>query len=613
MSKRTSRPRRGRLHLENLEARAVPAAYLSGGWLYVVGSSGVNDQAVVADTAPPLANSTVIVTLNGQASVFSKPTITQGVRFYGYGGNDQFTTNLARPVVGYGGDGNDTLHGGSAIDQLWGQAGEDWLDGHGGNDSLQGGTFNDTLYGGDGNDWVTGQQANDYIEGGDGNDKLYGYTGNDTILAGDGNDTLSGWDGADDLYGAAGNDKLYGHAGNDYLNGGSGNDTLSGSDDDDELVGSSGNDKLYGNDGEDDLDGGTGNDSLEGGGLNDLLHGGDGNDWMTGQSGDDALHGDDGNDTMYGYTGNDTMYGDGDNDVMYGYTGNDLLGGGDGDDYLSGWDGNDLLYGREGNDSLYGGSGRDGLMGGNGVDLVSGGSDSDRYLTIGDHAEIVSMSGGDATIQFGGPKIWTYSEIEMVDGGLAKLHHRTGNTGNPKAPRMTFLRDITDYDINGDPWGNVGVNHNNGTITLYDSLFDEDTTHPAGLAGRVAQYSIHEIGHNWDSPTENEYTLSGENVVEYFRADSGWRNDLGEADPGDETVDDGQTYVKAGNMNNDNEWWYLESAEFVTDYAHVSPGEDFADTLAVVVMGNDFYRNGNDTPDAPTAKLAWMNAWLNNV
>ena len=63
------------------------------------------------------------------------------------------------------------------------------------------------------------------------------------------------------------------------------------------------------------------------------------------------------------------------------------------------------------------------------------------------------MSGGDASIGFGGPKIWTYPEIEMVDGGLAKMHHRTGNTvllsdpevavnsQDTKAPRMTFLRN----------------------------------------------------------------------------------------------------------------------------------------------------------------------------
>jgi len=609
MTTRNSRTRRGRLQLENLESRALMAApvYLSGGWLYVVGSNAQDDQAVVSDANPLLPAGPVLVNLNGELFVFTKPQITQGVKFVGYGGNDSFTTNLARPVVTWGGDGNDTLNGANANDQLHGGGGADEIHGNGGNDSLWGGLSNDSLYGGSGNDWITGQENQDYIEGGDGNDILYGYTGNDTVLAGDGNDTLSGWDGNDDLYGAAGDDKLYGHSGDDYLNGGSGKDTMVGGDDNDDMVGSSDNDTMYGNDGDDTMDGGTGNDSMQGGSWDDEMHGGDGNDWMTGQTGNDSLYGGDGNDTMYGYTGNDLLIGD------------------DGDDTLSGWDGNDLLYGREGNDHLYGHAGRDGLMGGNGLDVVSGGADSDRYLTIGDQAEIVSMSGGDASIGFGGPKIWTYAEIEMVDGGLAKLHNRTGNTvllsdpevaydpQNPKAPRMTFLRDITDYDKDGNPWGNVGKNNGNGAITLFDSLFDPTKNHPAGLAGRVAQYSIHEIGHFWDSPTENGYMLSGENVVEHFRADSGWRNDLGSGDPGDTTVFDGQTYIKAGNSHNVNTWWYLSTADFVTDYAYVSPGEDFADTLARVVMGSDFYRNANDTPDAPTAKLAWINAWLNSV
>jgi hypothetical protein len=51
----------------------------------------------------------------------------------------------------------------------------------------------------------------------------------------------------------------------------------------------------------------------------------------------------------------------------------------------------------------------------------------------------------------------------------------------------------------------------------------------------------------------------------------------------------------------------------VTDYARVSPAEDFADTMSAVIMGNDFRRNGNDTLDAPVGKRAWINAWLNAV
>lgn len=603
MSKRTSRPRR-RLQMEKLEDRSLMAASLVGGYLNVVGSNALNDTAVVVDTNPALPNSAVVVTLNGAVSVFNKAAFPLGIRFWGYGGDDSFTTNVARPVIAYGGDGNDTLHGGPAADQLYGGAGEDLINGHGGNDSIYGGTHNDTLIGGAGNDYITGQQGHDSILGGDGNDRLFGYTGNDTLRGGDGNDTLSGWDGADDLFGDAGNDKVYGHAGDDYLNGGTGNDTLSGGDGDDELVGLSGNDKLYGGDGDDDLDGGTGNDSLYGGDGNDTLHGGDGNDWMTGQAGHDVMYGGDGNDLMYGYTGNDTMNGGDGHDTLYGYTGNDLLIGGDGNDYLSGGDGNDRLYGREGNDSLYGGAGRDGLMGGNGVDVVNGGSDSDRYLTIGDHAEIVSMAGGDATIQFGGPQLWSYAEIETIDLGLARIHHRTGNTillkdpdspvpANPKAPRLFIERDDVSADgYSGEAHGNV--------LTMYDKAFD-------GSVAATEAIIIHEVAHMWDTSGENGYSLSGEDVVEYFRSLSGWRDDLGAGDAGDEKTAGGQTYVKAGSGT----WWYAKDALFVTNYARKSPTEDFCETMSAVIMGSAF-PFGSD-PTAPVAKRAWINAWLNNV
>src|SRR4051794_25943426 len=124
---------RRRLHVENLEGRALMAGSVTvaGGWLVITGANGQDDQAVVTDTNPVVAGAPVLVNLNGQVSVFAKPAITQGIKFFGYGGNDSFGTNLARPVRAYGGDGNDTLNGGPAADQLYGHAGEDVLNGNG--------------------------------------------------------------------------------------------------------------------------------------------------------------------------------------------------------------------------------------------------------------------------------------------------------------------------------------------------------------------------------------------------------------------------------------------------------------------------------------------------
>ena len=509
MSKRKTRAHRGRLNVENLESRSLMAAFLAGGYLNIVGTAA-SDTAIVTDTNPVAPNSPVVVTLNGVASVFNEAAIA-GVKFWGHGGHDSFSSGLARPVIAYGGDGNDTLHGGltgrPALRPGRGRrhrrARRERLDLRRDAQRLAGRRDRQRLH--------DRPQGNDSILGGDGNDKLYGYIGNDTIRGGDGNDTLSGWDGADDLFGDAGNDKLYGHTGND------------------------------------DLDGGTGNDQ------------------------------------------------------MYGSTGNDLLIGGDGNDTLSGSDGNDLLYGREGNDKLYGHDGRDGLMGGNGIDVVNGGNHSDRYLTIGDHAEISSMAGGDATIQFGGPQLWSYGEIEQIDLGLARMHHRTGNTillkdpvgpvpADPKAPRVFIERD----DVSAD--GYAAETHGN-VITVYDESYD-------GSVEATEAVIIHEFAHMWDSPDENPYNLSGEDVPGYFRTLSGWRDDLGDAATGTEMSFGGQTYVKASQGT----WWYDEDALFVTNYARTGPGEDFCETMSAVIMGSD-YPFGSD-PTAPVAKRAWINAWL---
>jgi len=92
-----------------------------------------------------------------------------------------------------------------------------------------------TVDGGDGNDSVRGGSGPDRIIGGYGSDTLYGGTGNDVVWGSGHSDTMYGGDGDDVLAGNGGNDKMYGGNGRDRLNGGSG---------DDELVGDSGQDLL---------------------------------------------------------------------------------------------------------------------------------------------------------------------------------------------------------------------------------------------------------------------------------------------------------------------------------------------------------------------------------
>jgi Ca2+-binding RTX toxin-like protein len=84
------------------------------------------------------------------------------IHFYGHDGNDLFR-NLARPSVGYGGSGDDTLIG-------------------------TGG--NSVFFGEDGNDLLRGSSWNDFLIGGAGDDTLFGLPGNDQVFGGPGDNTL---------------------------------------------------------------------------------------------------------------------------------------------------------------------------------------------------------------------------------------------------------------------------------------------------------------------------------------------------------------------------------------------------------------------------------------
>lgn len=67
--------------------------------------------------------------------------------------------------------------------------------------------------------------------GGDGNDSLHGGTGGDHLYGGDGNDTMTGGTGADHVYGGDGDDVLdepQTDAGGNVLSGGYGNDKIDG-------------------------------------------------------------------------------------------------------------------------------------------------------------------------------------------------------------------------------------------------------------------------------------------------------------------------------------------------------------------------------------------------
>jgi Ca2+-binding RTX toxin-like protein len=238
--------------------------------------------------------------------------------------------------------------------QVFGQAGNDTISLDETNGALPGAQ----LFGGNGNDTLTGGSGNDLLFGGAGNDTLIGKGGNDQLFGGDGNDTLIGGSGDDQMFGGAGNDRMIWNPGEgtDLMEGGDGIDTaeVNGGNGAENFtltangsrvrfdrispapfsldIGTTENFVLNMNGGDDVFTAGTGLAGL----INITVDGGAGNDTITGGDGNDTLLGGDGNDTITGGRGNDTaLLGTGDDTFIWNP--------GDGSDVVEGQDGTDTL------------------------------------------------------------------------------------------------------------------------------------------------------------------------------------------------------------------------------------------------------------------------------
>ena len=191
-----------------------------------------------------------------------------------------------------GGDGNDSLDGGTGTDTVsYAEAGDavtvslalsgaqntdgagidtlaniENLIGSVFDDSLTGNAGDNVLQGLDGNDTLNGGAGNDTLDGGDGDGDTASYVGAASGITvslaiaaaqntgGAGTDTLIA---IENLTGSAFNDTLTGDLNANSLDGGAGNDTLNGGAGDDTLIGRAGNDTLIGGAGDDTLDGGA--------------------------------------------------------------------------------------------------------------------------------------------------------------------------------------------------------------------------------------------------------------------------------------------------------------------------------------------------------------------
>ncbi|KQT51006.1 hypothetical protein ASG43_07115 [Aureimonas sp. Leaf454] len=208
-------------------------------------------------------------------------------KLYGGDGDDVIRADADDTVID-GGAGRDILYvqgtkgltldlAKASIEEVVGGVGDDRLDG-------SRSTANLKLQGGEGDDTLIGGSGRDEIFGGADADKLYGGDGDDVIRA-DADDTvIDGGGGRDILYvqGTKGLTLDLAKASIEEVVGGAGDDRLDGSR-------STANLKLQGGEGDDTLIGGSGRDEIRGGAGNDTLYGGLGSDILSGGAGDDLF------------------------------------------------------------------------------------------------------------------------------------------------------------------------------------------------------------------------------------------------------------------------------------------------------------------------------------
>jgi Ca2+-binding RTX toxin-like protein len=195
------------------------------------------------------------------------------------GGHDAIVDVATRTDIALlSGDGDDTITVDSArFAAVWGGGGDDQISASGGVMFRIGGygfvPENATVYlnGGEGDDTLIGGSDVDHLEGGEGQDRLSAGSGADTLMGGEGDDTLDGGSGADALQGGLGRDQLLGGRGADTLDGGSGDDTLTGGSGADVLDGGAGWNLLVGEQGDDTFLAGTDRDTVVGGSGHDTL------------------------------------------------------------------------------------------------------------------------------------------------------------------------------------------------------------------------------------------------------------------------------------------------------------------------------------------------------
>lgn len=387
------------------------------------------------------------------AAVRLSASLVSTVRADLSGGNDSTSFGIGLPIEVFGGDGDDTLVGGSGAAVLHGDDGNDTFPISSRSalvDIFDGGSGVDTIRNTAAADFVLSQfvsvagsltgtaQTVFGVEYLDANSRTIFGRSNGTADDTDANDddrldfsglailnpSATGIDGrngddwivgtpyADVIRGSAGNDVLRGNSGDDYLDGGAGNDTLYGDDDNDVLTGSSGGDAQFGGAGADtfqistreafgdSFDGGSGTDIIRNTALDFVLSNfiSSAGSAMGSRNVTDVEYLDANGRTLFGRSNGTADDTDANDDDRLDFSGLLILNpsatgidGRNGDDWIIGTAAADIIFGSAGNDTISGGDGNDTIWGGAGNDATYGDAGND---LISGGGGVDSINGG---------------------------------------------------------------------------------------------------------------------------------------------------------------------------------------------------------------------------
>ena len=175
------------------------------------------------------------IDINGQERIFSKKEVEKLIIDAGKGDDlIQADSDVTARLFITGGEGFDTIKGGSGDDVIVDNYGQGFIEAGAGNDVIiangkdlhnpynlsivYGHDINgNVISAGDGNDYIEGSSFNDLLIGNEGNNVIYGLNGDDVLLAGHGRNYIDGGQGNDYIEVQGSQSMLFGGRGNDVI------------------------------------------------------------------------------------------------------------------------------------------------------------------------------------------------------------------------------------------------------------------------------------------------------------------------------------------------------------------------------------------------------------